>query len=327
MIQTDCLIVGGGPCGLSTAIELEEIGLESVVIEKGNIVQTIYDFPTHQTFFSTSEKLEIGGVAFITEKSKPTRLDALTYYRSVALRKDIKINNFETVLSIKKERNSFFIKSITNDGKVKHYEAGFVVIATGYYTIPNELNVPGSDLAHVMHYFKEGHPYFRRRVTVIGGRNSAIDASIELHRAGAHVTVLYRGETYSESIKPWILPEFDRLIQNGEISMVFEAEIEAITNKAVKFSKDAKTYSIPSDFVFAMIGYQPDVRFLKEAQVIVDERSGIPQFNELTYETNVSNLYLAGVVTAGFNNNAIFIENGRFHGKKIANNILHKINE
>lgn len=316
----NCIIVGGGPCGLSSAIALQEIGMNPLVIEKGNIVNAIYNYPTHQTFFSSSEKLEIGGVPFINENLKPRRNHALVYYREVVKRKNLRINRFETVKSVQKMKDgSFEVHTSKNE-----YHAQYVIIATGYYDHPNQLNIPGETLPHVFHYFKEAHPYFDMDVMVIGGKNSAVDAAIELHKAGANVTVLYRGKEYSKSVKPWILPEFDSLIRNGQIKMEFNAEPIAITEGTVRYVVNEEIKEISNDYVFAMIGYHPDHRFIKEMGVRIDSETGKPEFNQDTMETNVEGIFIAGVLAAGNNANEIFIENGRFHGELIANYLKEK---
>jgi thioredoxin reductase (NADPH) len=313
------IIIGGGPCGLSTAIALKENGFDPLVIEKGNIVNAIYNYPTHQTFFSTSEKLEIGGMPFIIEERKPRRNEALSYYRTVTLRKELRINAFETVLSVIKENNDFIVKT---DKKV--YVSKYVIIATGYYDNPNLLNVPGENLSKVAHYFKEGHPYFDKDVVVIGGKNSAIDAALELEKCGARVTVIYRGEEYSKSIKPWILPEFEALVKQEKIKMVFNGKVTKIDESTVEYMIDTERFQIKNDFVFAMIGYHPDHSFLTKIGIDLDAETGRPFFEEGTMETNVSGVYIAGVIAAGNNANEIFIENGRHHGPLIAKDILQK---
>lgn len=315
--KEEAVIVGGGPCGLAAAISLQEIGKNPVVIEKGNVVNAIFHYPTHQTFFSTSEKLEIGNVPFVTEEYKPKRNQALVYYREVVKRKEIRVNAFEKVLSVEKQDNGlFFVRSDKEE-----YETPYVIIATGYYDHPNFMNVPGEDLPKVFHYFKEAHPYFNKDVVVVGGKNSSVDASLELVKAGARVTVLYRGSEYSPSIKPWILPEFDSLIRNGIIKMEFNANIEEISNEKVVYVKENQCFEIKNDFVFAMTGYHPDHSFLQTMGVKVDEESGRPIYNEETMETNIPGIFIAGVIAAGNNANEIFIENGRFHGGQIANTI------
>ncbi len=315
----DAIIVGGGPCGLAAAISLQNIGLSPIIIEKGNVVEAIYKYPTHQTFFSTSEKLAIGDVPFIIEGRKPKRNQALVYYREVVKLKNLQVNKFETVQRVVKKQDIFEV--VTSKAT---YHTKNVIIATGYYDHPNLLGIPGENLPKVSHYFKEGHPYFDTNVVVIGGKNSSIDAALELHKAGARVTVVYRGSAYSRSIKPWILPEFEGVVKSGEITMLFESHVEEITQDEVKILQQNKELAIKNDFVFAMIGYHPDHEFLREMGVQIDEESGRPQLNELTMESNIDNLYIAGVLAAGNNANEIFIENGRFHGEVIADAIAQK---
>jgi thioredoxin reductase (NADPH) len=315
----DIIIVGGGPCGLAAAIAFKEIGLNPLIIEKGNVVNAIYHYPTHQTFFSTSEKLEIGDVPFITESYKPKRNQALVYYRDVVKRKKLRINSFERVSEVLKDKEWF---QVVTDKQT--YQAKFVVIATGYYDHPNHMNVPGEDLPKVSHYFKEAHPYFDKDVCVIGGKNSSVDAALELVKAGARVTVLYRGKEYSPSIKPWILPEFESLVRNGEITMEFNSDIIEITEEQVRYKKNGIETTISNDFVFAMTGYRPDHQFLRKMGIAIDQETGRPYFNPKSMETNIDGIYIAGVIAAGNNANEIFIENGRFHGELIAKSIREK---
>lgn len=321
MKEEKVIIIGGGPCGLSAAIHMQEIGIDALVIEKGNIVNSIYQYPTHQSFFSSSEKLEIGDVAFITENHKPVRNQALSYYREVAKRKNLRINAFEKVQSVTKTENNQFIVETSKDT----YLSSFCIVATGYYDNPNYMNVPGEDLPKVFHYFKEAHPYFDKDVAVIGGKNSSVDAAMELVKAGARVTVLYRGNEYSSSIKPWILPEFLSLVKHGKIRMEFRAVVKEITEDGLIFSVDGKETRIKNDFVFAMTGYHPDHSFLQKMGVKIDAESGRPFFNEETMETNEEGIFIAGVIAAGNNANEIFIENGRFHGGLIAAEIAKRI--
>jgi thioredoxin reductase (NADPH) len=315
----DIIIIGGGPCGLAAAIALQEIGKKPLIIEKGNVVNSIYHYPTHQTFFSTSEKLEIGGFPFVTDSYKPKRNQALVYYREVAKRKQLRINAFETVIDVSKEEQLFQVKTDKDT-----YQSSYIVIATGYYDHPNYMNVPGENLPKVFHYFKEAHPYFDKDVCVIGGKNSSVDAALELVKAGARVTVLYRGKEYSPSIKPWILPEFESLVKNGTIAMEFGADVIGFTENQVMYIKDGEQKTIQNDFVFAMTGYHPDHEFLVKMGIRMDEESGRPFYNSETMETNISGIYIAGVIAAGNNANEIFIENGRFHGGQIAQSILEK---
>jgi thioredoxin reductase (NADPH) len=311
-----CIIIGGGPCGLSTAIALKEVGVDPLVIEKGNIVNAIYQYPTHQTFFSSSEKLSIGDVPFIIEGHKPKRNQALVYYREVVKRKNLRINRFEKVNKVEKLNGSFIVYTSN-----EQYETENVVIATGYYDNPNYMNLPGENLKKVFHYFKEAHPFFDTDVVVIGGKNSAVDAAIELNKAGARVTVLYRGSEYSKSVKPWILPNFEALVRHGEIDMVFNSAVKEITEKEVVFEVDGQTKVIKNDFVFAMTGYHPDHSFLTKVGIEIDAETGRPAYNPETMETNVEGIYIAGVIAAGNNANEIFIENGREHGGLIARSI------
>ncbi|MCM3724427.1 YpdA family putative bacillithiol disulfide reductase [Neobacillus cucumis] len=315
----DIIIIGGGPCGLAAAIALQEIGKNPLIIEKGNVVNSIYHYPTHQTFFSTSEKLEIGGFPFVTDSYKPKRNQALVYYREVAKRKQLRINAFETVSSVSKPKEEQLFQVKTDKDT---YETRYVVIATGYYDHPNYMNVPGENLPKVFHYFKEAHPYFDKDVCVIGGKNSSVDAALELVKAGARVTVLYRGKEYSPSIKPWILPEFESLVRNEIITMEFQADVKEIRANQVIYVKDGELRTIQNDFVFAMTGYHPDHEFLVEMGIKIDKETGRPFYNPNSMETNISGIFIAGVIAAGNNANEIFIENGRFHGGQIAQAIL-----
>jgi thioredoxin reductase (NADPH) len=323
--REDVIIIGAGPCGLSAAIYLQEAGIEPLVIEKGNIVESLYRYPTHQQFFSSSDKLEIGNMPFVTEHPKPKRNQALTYYREVAKRKNIRIRRFEEVIEVKKEADECFSIVTDKNGKKAFYTARFVVIATGYYDHPNYMGIPGEELPKVFHYFKEAHPFFDCDVVVIGGKNSAVDAAMELHRAGARVTVIYRGSDYSPSIKPWILPEFQSLVKHGYVKMIFDADVIEITEDRVIYKKNQETHEIVNDFVFAMTGYHPDHAFLKKLGVGVDQETGRPIYDQETMETNVSGVFIAGVIAAGNNANEIFIENGRFHGEPIAKTISARI--
>ncbi len=317
------IIVGAGPCGLSCALELQRYNIKPLIIEKGNIVETIYRFPTHQTFFSTSKNLEIGDFPFVTDKFKPVRNEALAYYREVVKRNELRINPFETVTNIMKKDDLFYLYTNKNGQEIQ-YIAKHVIIATGYYDQPQYLNIAGENLPKVMHYFKEGHPYYNTDVVIIGGKNSAVDAALALYKAGANITVLYRGSTYSKSIKPWILPDFDSLVQKGRISMEFNAIVTEITENNVIYRVNNEVKHIKNDFVFAMTGYQPNISFLKKIGVNVDNTTGKPEKDENTFETNIPNLYVAGVIISGFNGNETFIENGRWHGKAIAASILKK---
>ncbi|KHF40366.1 YpdA family putative bacillithiol disulfide reductase [Halalkalibacter okhensis] len=320
MEREEIVIVGGGPCGLAAAIACMDQGFNPLVIEKDNVVSAISRYPTHQTFFSTSEKLEIGEVPFVIEERKPRRNQALVYYREVVKRKEVRVRAYEQVETVQKQKEGhFYIKT-----SKKEYVAEHVIIATGYYDSPNMMNIPGEEQSHVLHYFKEAHPYFDMDVVVIGGKNSAVDAALELEKAGARVTNLYRGSEYSTSVKPWILPEFDALVRHEKINLVFNAEVIEITRDEVIYQVGEYVKRVPAQFVFAMTGYHPDHSFLRAMGVLVDPTSGRPHFDPESMETNVEGLYIAGVIAAGNNANEIFIENGRFHGGQIANSIKRK---
>lgn len=319
MQREDCIIVGGGPCGLSAAIALQKIGKNPLVIEKGNIVNAIYNYPTHQTFFSSSEKLSIGDIPFITVERKPFRNQALTYYREVVKHHDMRINRFEKVEQVSKKDGLFHV--VTDQAA---YETPYVIIATGYYDHPNYMGIPGEELSKVHHYFKEAHPYFDTDVVVIGGKNSAVDAALELHKSGARVTCVYRGSDYSPSVKPWIIPEFIALVNSGEITMEFQAQAKSISEDTFTYEVNGIEKTIANDFVFAMTGYHPDHNFLKKMGVNIDTETGRPIFDAISMETNVENLFIAGVIAAGNNANEIFIENGKFHGGQIAESITEK---
>jgi thioredoxin reductase (NADPH) len=321
MTTIDTIIIGAGPCGLSTAIELKKQNIDYLVIEKGNVAETIYNYPTHQTFFSSSEKLSIGNFPFITEAHKPKRNQALVYYREAVKHFDLNIHTYEEVTSGRKEDGVFILETSKNT-----YSCHHLIIATGYYGQPNLLDIPGENKDKVFHYFKEAHPYFNQDVLVIGGKNSSVDAAIELEKAGARVTVVYRQDAYSKSVKPWILPQFDSLIRNEKIAMHFNTEVRDIKEGVVVLEKEGKTFEVKNDFVFAMIGYHPDYRFLQSFGIeLNDNQFGTaPVHNKETMETNVEGLYIAGVIAAGNDANTIFIENGRFHGQNIVKDILHK---
>ncbi|MDQ0257667.1 thioredoxin reductase (NADPH) [Evansella vedderi] len=328
MKEEDVIVVGAGPCGLSAAIALKNKGYNPLVIEKGNIVNALYHYPTHQQFFSTSEKLAIGNIPFYSTERKPKRNEALVYYREVVKEKKLRINAYEKVNQvIKSSQKGFIVTSKTKSGVEKVFNAKYIVIATGYYDSPNYLGIKGEDQNHVFHYFKEAHPFFDQEVAVIGGKNSAVDAALELEKAGARVTVFYRGSEYSSSVKPWILPEFDSLIRHGKIKMYFKTNVKEIKRDSLLIEKDGLTFEAKADFVFAMTGYHPDHSFLRKMGVKVDKETGRPLFSKDTMETNVPGIYIAGVIAAGNNANEIFIENGRLHGESIANSVLSKESE
>ncbi len=316
------IIIGAGPCGLSAGLALQEKGCDPLLIEKNNIVHSIQHYPLHQTFFSSSEKLEIGGYPFPSIERKPKRHEALVYYRHVAQRSGLRIQSYEKVEKVQDARGSFSVFTRTKDGQECRYEAEKIIVATGYYDNPNKMHIPGEDLSHVFHYFKESHPFFQKRVTVIGGKNSAVDAALALEKAGAEVTVLYRGSEFSPAVKPWILPDFYSLVRHRKISMIYEAEVQHITPAEVVYAQNGQTFRVEADFVFAMTGYHPDHSFLRNMGVEVEPETGRPVHDYHTMETNKEGIFIAGVIAAGNDANEIFIENGRHHGERIAQAIV-----
>ncbi|WP_072708855.1 YpdA family putative bacillithiol disulfide reductase [Lacicoccus alkaliphilus] len=317
----ETIIIGAGPCGLAAAVELEINDMDYLVLEEFNIVNAIYNYPTHQTFFSSSGKLAIGDLPFIIEAGRPARNQALVYYREVVRHYGLNINVYEKVTSGRKTSEGFIIDTLKS-----RYSCKYLIIATGYYGQPNKLKVPGGDKEKVSHYFKEAHPYFNRHVLVVGGRNSSADAAIELEKAGAHVTVIYRGQDYSKSIKPWVLPHLKSLGDHGKIDYRFNTDLLEIKEENAVIRTGPEMTVLRNDFVLAMTGYHPDYDFLRSFGIGLTERgeSFIPVYDPATMETDVENLYIAGVIAAGDDANTIFIENGRFHGRKIIPDIIKK---
>lgn len=317
-IQERIIIIGAGPCGLAAAIELQAIGIDPLIIEKMNVVHSISRYPVYLEFFSTAEMLEIGDIPFTTAGGKPTRLEALNYYRTVALRRSVRMQTYTTVERVTKRADGGFdVEAVNRSGTSLKYIADTVVVATGYFDNPNMLGIPGEELPHVSHFFTEAHPYTNTDVVIIGGSNSAIDAALELERAGARVTVVYRGPDYAKGIKPWVLPLFKGKVEKGAIRIMFESQVTAIAPDTATVATPAGIETLRADFVLALTGFHPDRRFLSEAGVTI-EPEGWPTFDETTMETNVPGIFLAGVVASRREANEIFIESGRFHGRQIA---------
>ncbi|WP_274650711.1 YpdA family putative bacillithiol disulfide reductase [Paenibacillus humicola] len=318
MHDEQIIIIGAGPCGLAAAIDLQAAGHNPLLIEKRNIVYSISQYPTYMQFFSSPQNLEIGGVPFTTAGEKPSRLEALNYYRTVALRSGVRIRAYETVTAVRPvPGGGFEVQSVTGHGETLTRRASAVIVATGYFDHPNELGIPGEQLEKVSHFFREAHPYTGTEVAIIGGNNSAIDAAIELERAGARVTIVYRGETYSPSIKPWVRPAFESLVNNGRVAIRFSSRVVEITSRDVLIEGPDGSERLPNDFVLALTGFHPDREFLTSIGVTI-EPEGYPTFDDETMETNVPGIFLAGVVASRHKANEIFIESGRFHGRKIA---------
>ncbi|MBN3522939.1 YpdA family putative bacillithiol disulfide reductase [Paenibacillus apiarius] len=317
------IVIGAGPCGLSAAIELQRIGLKPLVIEKHCLVHSIYRYPTHLQFFSTPELLEIGSVPFTTPHDKPFRHEALVYYRKVAEQYQLRVCSYEEATHIQKEDDGTFkLHTKLRNGSALTRQARFVVIATGYFDHPNLLGIPGESLPHVTHYFQEAHPYAGMNVIIIGGNNSAVDASLELLRAGANVTVVYRGHELSDNIKPWVRPIFESMIAKDRIHMRFSSQVVSIEQDQVHIQDSAGNVDhVTCDFVLALTGFRPDRKLLTESGVELQDDREKPVFHENTMETNVPGLYVAGVIASGRNANEVFIETGRHHGRLIAEHI------
>jgi thioredoxin reductase (NADPH) len=318
----DAIVVGAGPCGLAAAIALKQAGLKSLVLEKGCLVNSIYHYPLSMKFFSSADNLEIGGIPFTTVHEKPTRAEALAYYRTVVRVHRLNVRLYEKVTRLVREKDGFVVHTEARDG-AHIYRTRYVILATGYYDKPNLMNVPGEDLPHVHHYFHDAHPWAGLKAVVIGGRNSAIDAALELNQAGADVTMVYRKTRFHDSVKAWVKPVIESAIQHGRIGMHWGAEVKEIHPHGVVIAKEGKMLEIPADVVFAMTGYRPDLSLLKALGAEVDERTGVPKLSE-HMETTVPGLYLAGVVATGHDATKIFIENGRHHGSLIVEDILAK---
>lgn len=316
------IIIGAGPCGLAAAVECKRRGMDPLVIDKGCLVNTIYNFPTHMLFFSTPELIEIGDIPFSTVNEKPTRHEALTYYRLVAKHYHLRIHTFEEVNEVKKSGDFFKLNTTNRFGETNRYRSQYVILATGYYDQPNYLNIKGENLPKVSHYFKDAHPYIGMKVAVIGARNSGVDAAMELERVGAEVKVIYRADRISETVKSWVKPIFESTVSKGRIEVLWNSHVKEIKPKTIVVETEGRIKEIENDFVFALTGYRPDQSFLTKMGVGFNEQTGAPLFNEDTMETEVEGLYIAGVVSAGYDANAIFIENGRFHGHAIADHMM-----
>ena len=329
----DVLIVGAGPSGLATAIAAKQRGLDYVLVEKGMLVDAIFRFPTHMVFFTTPELLEIGGLPLVTPYDKPTRFEALRYYRRVVDTYALQISFHEEVLQVDREQDVFVVTTRDANGTTRAREARAVVLAIGYYGHPNYLGIPGEDLPHVSHYYTDAHPYYRQRVVIVGGKNSAAEAALDLYRAGAHVTLVHRRETLGDSIKYWVRPDIDNRIKAGAIAARFSTCVVEIKRGSVLVQSPAEGgqavagEEIPADHVFLLTGYRPDVELMRRAGVNCDSETLAPALDSETFETNVPNLFIAGGATAGRHTGSIFIENGRFHGESIVRVLAERLRD
>jgi thioredoxin reductase (NADPH) len=314
----DAVIVGAGPTGLACGIELQKLGLRAVLIEKGCLCNSLYHYPTHMTFFTTPELLEIGGIPMTSLGDKPVRTEALKYYRRVAEHYDLDVHQYENVRSITGADGAFVVNTTDRNGCPRQYDARKIILSTGFYDRPNPLDVPGEDLPKVTHYYKEPHPYWQHDVAIIGAKNSAAIAALELHWSGARVTLIHRGEGISKSVKYWIKPNIENRIKAGEIKAYFKSSVREIRPDSVCIETPDGEVWIRNDFVLAMTGYRPDLEFMGQLGIRLDPRTQKPVTDSETLESERKGVYLAGVIVAGMHTNEIFIENGRFHGRQIA---------
>ena len=318
----DVLIIGAGPIGIACGIEAKRNGLRYGIIEKGTIVNSLYHYPLYMRFFSTSDRLEIADIPFITTSPKPGRQDALEYYQGIARTEELNIRLYEKVLHVGRKSDGFRVETTKSV-----YHSKNVIIATGFYDIPNLMNIPGEQLPKVRHYYTEPYPYARQKVVVVGSSNSAVDAALEIYRKGGEVTMIIRGNKISDSVKYWVIPDVENRIKEGSIKAYFNSELLEITEQTVVFRDgDNGEHEIENDFVLAMTGYLPDFDFLENSGILLQGDCLNPVYNLGTMETNVPDLYLAGVVCGGKDTHLWFIENSRIHAKMIVTNILAKNN-
>jgi len=316
----DVVIIGGGPIGLACGIRAKKAGLKYVILEKGVLVNSLYNYPVNMTFFSTSERLEIGGVPFVSNNNKPTRSEALEYYRRIVTSFDLNVHLFEKVTAVKKSGKNFKIQTSKSE-----YKSPNVVMAMGFYDIPYLLNVKGEQLPKVKHYYDDPHYYAFQKVLVVGAANSAIDAALETWRKGATVTMVIRGDKISDRVKYWVKPDIENRIKEGSIKAYFNSEIKEIREHEVDIQTPEGIVTIENDWVLAMTGYKPNLEFLQQSGIKISEDDVCkPDYDEKNYETNVKGIYLAGVMCGGLNTHRLFIENSRVHAQKIIQDIVAK---
>ena len=322
---SDVLVVGAGPTGMACAIEAQKAGFKALIIDKGCLVNSIYHYPNNMVFFTTPELLEIGDVPFTTSLAKPTRLEALEYYRRVAEHYELSIRQYEWVKTITGEDRNFRVTTTDRHNAIHDYRARKIVVATGYYDLANQIDVHGEDLDKVSHYYREPHPYFDTDVVVIGGKNSAAEAALDLWRHGARVTLVHRGSQMHNHVKYWVRPDIENRIKAGEISAHFNSTVQEIGADCVVLRTPSGSLRLKNDFVFALTGYHPDYDFLRSVGIELSSEQLRPVCDPENLESNVPGIYVAGVIVAGSRTNEIFIENGRFHGKLIANHLSQKL--
>jgi bacillithiol disulfide reductase len=317
MKSYDIICIGAGPTGLATAIEAKRAGMQPLVIDKACLCNSLYHYPVNMVFFTTPELLEIGDLPLVTAAEKPTRLEALKYYRKAAAHYELELRLYELVLHVDGSDGDFTVVTKTDKGVEERYRSKKITVATGYYDLPNLLGVPGENLPHVSHYYTESHAFWRQDVVVVGGKNSAAEAALDLYRNGARVTLVHRGRELGATIKYWVRPDIENRIKRGQIQALLNTRVEEITKDEVLVEQHGQTKSIPAKQVFALTGYHPDYSFMESMGVKLDSDTKRPTLDPNTLESNVPGIHLAGVVIGGRNTGEIFIENGRFHGKQI----------
>ncbi len=323
--KADVIVIGAGPTGLACAIEAQKAGASVIVMDKGCLVNSIYNYPPNMLFFTTPELLEIGDIPFTTANQKPTREEALQYYRNVTQYYRLDVRQYQRVLAVEGKDNSFRVRTVDRHPLEHQYQARKIIIATGYYDLPNYMGIPGEDLPKVYHYYRDSHPYYDTDILIIGGKNSAAISALDLWRHGARVTMVHRGQALHKNIKYWILPDIENRIKNREIAMHFNSTVTEIMPDTVAIATPKGTLEIKNDFVFALTGYHPDFEFLRSIGIELAGEDQRPACDPQTLESNVSGVYIAGVILAGSRTNEIFIENGRFHGRHIAQHLKNKL--
>jgi thioredoxin reductase (NADPH) len=314
----DAAIVGAGPTGLACGIELKRRGISAVLFDKGCVVNSIYRYPINLVFFTTPELLEIGDIPMTSLNEKPGRTEALKYYRRVADHYGLTIHQYERVLGFDGADENFTVRTEIGDGAAHCYRAKKLILAMGYYDIPNRLDVPGEELEKVIHYYREAHPYYNQDVLVVGAKNSAAIAALELHWTGARVTMAVRGDRIHHNVKYWLKPNIENRIKSGEVKAYFNSAVREIHQHHVVITTPDGDVALKNDYVFAMIGYRPDFEFMEQHGICLNEATMRPNTDAVTLESERPGVYLAGVIVAGTHTNEIFIENGRFHGRQIA---------
>ena len=321
----DVLVIGAGPTGMASAIEAQRAGFKVALIDKGCLVNSLFHYPANMVFFTTPELLEIGDIPFTTANQKPNRHEALEYYRNVAQHYRLDVRQYQRVLAITGHDGAFRAQTRDSHGQEHAYTARKIVVATGYYDLPNYLGIPGEELGKVLHYYREPHPYFDMDVLIIGAKNSAAIAALELWRRGSRVTMVHRGPEIHRNVKYWIKPDIENRIKNGEVAAYFNSSVLEIKPESVRIKTPEGERTLKNDFVFALTGYHPDYEFLESLGIELTRPEMRPVCDPRTFESNVPGIYVAGVVVAGSRTSEIFIENGRFHGKQIAEDLKVKM--